>query len=114
MAGFIHIKGQKGLSVGSVAFNALAEFTRPFFKAEDQRLVKEIYLPLDEGGLDMVSLDEQGVEGFNAYYRGIRSAYEECKSKKSCGALGSQYFDMVMKSFDELINLLEEDERFRA
>lgn len=112
MAGFIHIKGDSGLSVGSITFNAIAEFTRSYFDENDRSYIKEIYSPLDEGGMDMVSLNDQGVEGFNAYYRGIKKAYDECIQKRKCGELGEKYFDMVMDSWKELIELLESDKRY--
>lgn len=112
MAGFIHIKNEDGLSVGSVGFNAITEFTRAYFGESDKEYISEIYSPLDEGGMDMISLNAQGVEGFNAYYLGIRNAYDDCIQKGKCGELGEQYFDMVMESWKELIDLLESDERY--
>lgn len=112
MAGFIHIKDEKGLSVGSIAFNAIAEFTRPYFKEADKKHIQEIYSPIDEGGMDMISLAEQDTQGFNAYYNGIHEAYNDCIRSKKCGDLGDQYFYMVMDSWKELIELLEKDERF--
>lgn len=112
MAGFIHIDGDNGLSVNSVAFNAIAELSRNYFSNQDKELVREIYSPIDEGGMDIISLDEERKEAFNAFYRGIKTAFEECKLLGKCGELEPQYFSSVMTSWDELIHLLERDERF--
>ena len=112
MAGFIQIRESKGLSVGSLTFNAISEISRSYFSDRDQQYISEIYSPLDEGGMDMLSLEDQGEQGFNAFYRGIKSAYDECIHKRRCGDLGEQYFELVMQSWKELIQLLEEDERF--
>jgi hypothetical protein len=113
VAGFIFFKGDNGLSIDGVAFNAIAEISRPYFNENDNKYIEEIYYPKDKGGMDMISLAEQDTEGFNAYYKGTRNAYEECMRESKCGELGSQYFDMVMEAWKELINLLECDDRFR-
>jgi len=112
MAGFIFINDDDGLSVNSMTFNAIAEFTRPFFATTDKVYIDEVYAPLDEGGMDMLSLADQNVIGFNAYFRGISRAYNECLKAGKCGQLADNYFDMVMKSWSELIELLENDSRF--
>jgi len=114
MAGFIHIKDNTGFPVNSVAFNAIVEFSRGFFNEEDRYLVREVYSPIDEGGMDMVSLDEEGREGFNAFYRGIKAAYDSCYESGRCGDLEMQYFSSVMESWEELLGLLESDKRFVA
>ena len=112
MAGFIRINGDEGVPVNSVTFNAIVEFSRSYFSEKDRGLVREIYSPVDEGGMDMVSLDGVGKEEFNAYYRGVKAAYVDCRLKGSCGELDSQYYNTVMESWKELILMLERDERF--
>ncbi|WP_157015899.1 hypothetical protein [Pseudomonas batumici] len=112
LAGTIFVKEGVGIPLSSVAFNAVVEFSRPFFEGGDGAYLKEIYAPLDEGGMDMISISEQGVEGFNAYYKGARKAYDQCLREGRCGGLGKQYFDMVFDAWRELIELLEADERF--
>ena len=113
MAGFIHINDKDGLSLGRISFNAIVEFTRPFFPKETKKTLEEIYDPVDNGGLDIITLVGQGEEAFNNYYKGIYKAYETCLKDKHCGELDSQYYEMVMGSFKDLINLLEIDERFK-
>ncbi len=112
MAGFIHIDGDNGLSVNSIAFNAIAEFSRNYFSNQDKELVRDIYSPIDEGGMDIISLDEEGEDEFNAFYRGIKSAFDECKSLGKCGGLEMQYFGSVMRAWEELIHMLEVDKRY--
>jgi len=41
MAGFIYINRENGLSVGSVAFNAITELTRPYFKKNSKEYISE-------------------------------------------------------------------------
>lgn len=112
MAGFIHIKDDNGFSVNSIAFNAIVEFSRKFFSEVEKKLVRDIYSPVDEGGMDMVSLDEENEDGFNTFYRGVKKAYDNCIISGKCGSLDPQYFTGVMSAWRELLELLEKDERF--
>ena len=114
MAGFIHIKDDAGFPVNSIAFNAIVEFSRQFFSEKDKELVRDIYSPVDEGGMNMVSLDEEGKDSFNAFYRGIKKAYDSCDERGKCGELEAQYFSSVMEAWKELLELLEGDERFAS
>ena len=111
MAGFIHISGDEGLPVNSITFNAIVEFSRNYFSGKDRELVREVYSPIDEGGMDMVSLDGEGKDEFNAFYRGVKAAYDDCRMKGRCGELDSQYYSTVMESWKELILMLERDDR---
>lgn len=112
MAGFIHIKNDTGLPINSVAFNAIVEFSRIFFSEIEENLVRNIYAPIDEGGMNMISLDEEGKEEFNAFYNGIKRAYDSCNDSGKCGNLDNQYFSGAMQSWRELLELLENDTRY--
>ena len=114
MAGFIQIKDEYGIALNSVTFNAIAEYPRNFFNFEEKKLIEEIYSPLDEGGMDMISLDGEAVESFNAYYSGIFRAFEYCKAQNKCGELGADNFGSVMSSWNELLEALRRDPRFEA
>ena len=114
MAGFIHIKDEDGFSLGSIAFNAIVEFSRSYFREEDEAIISAIYSPLDTGGFDMVTLNEQSEEGFNAYYYGIKKAYDDCTQKGRCGDLAEESFEMVMNTWKDLLDKLTSDERFKT
>ena len=114
MAGFIQIRGNHGLSVSSLAFEAISELTRPYLIDATKENVEAIYRPLDEGALDIISLDEQGEEGVDEFYKASRAAFEECRKLGKCGKLDDRFFDSVMRSWAELLGLIESDPRFRS
>lgn len=112
MAGFIHIQGGNGLSVNGITFNAISELSRPYFNDQDHPWIRPIYAPYDEGGMEILSLTSANETGFNGFYRGVALAYQECQRLGRCGQMDSAYFKTVMDSWEELLWLLESDQRF--
>ncbi len=112
MAGYIHITDDIGLSMSSISFNAIVEFPRKFFDSNSKEVEVEIYEPIDEGGMNFISLAEQDIEGFMVFYQAINLAYEESRKLGYCGNLDKQFFEMVMNTWKELLDLLKADPRF--
>lgn len=112
MSGYVHITHDTGLSMSTISFNAIVEFPRRYFDSSLKELESQIYEPVDEGDMDFISLIEQDSEGFMAFYKALSTAYAESEKTGKCGNLDSQFFEMVMVTWKQLLDLLESDSRF--
>ena len=112
MAGFIHISSTgRGLSISSRTFNIIVEKTRECF-GSNNFYIQKIYEPLDEGGLNIISLEEQNKEGFNIFYNATLLAmrqYKQCENMPEENLLRE---DLAYGSWKELLELLREDNRY--
>lgn len=105
MAGFIHISNEIGLSVGSNSFFRIVELTREYIDSSNV-YTKKIYEPLDEGGLNIISLEEQETAGFMYFYHASLCALD--RFKREC----HHESELTASSWKELLNMLENDIRF--
>lgn len=112
MAGYVHITTEAGLSMSSISFNAVIEYPRKYFNSSSKEIELAIYESVDKGEMDFISLIEQDSDGFMVFYKVLTSAYKECESVGICGSLDAQFYGMVMKTWAELLGLMEQDERF--
>jgi len=76
MAGYIHISSGIGISISTLSFDRIVESTRKLL-GNDNSYIQKIYEPLDEGGLNMISLEEQEKEGFYTFYNATELAFTE-------------------------------------
>lgn len=112
MAGYINIEKGKGLSLGSASFTAISELTRDCFdSSSSKKYIDEIYEAVDEGGMDILILEELDQEGFRAFYKATKDAFAKAKVSTD-NVIGPQHFELVMKSWEELLEILENDGRF--
>lgn len=111
MAGYVHITSNIGLSMSSVSFNAIIEFSRRYFDSNSKEYESKIYESIDEGEMDFVSLIEVDVDGFMAFYKALSLAYEESDKLGKCGNLDKQFYEMVMKTWRELLFLLKKESK---
>src|SRR5689334_11839202 len=77
MAKSIIISERKAVSLSTFAFWPIIDKTRERFSPEERAFMVEIYRPYDDEGQQFIALDEQGEEGFNAFYRATLAAYED-------------------------------------
>jgi hypothetical protein len=111
MAGFIHLSIGVGFPISSRTFNVIVEKTREYL-GNNNCYTQKIYEPLDEGGLDIISLEEQEEEGFNAFYNATVLAMEQYKFDTK---MSSEYLlkeDLIYKSWKELLDLIIKDNRY--
>jgi hypothetical protein len=112
MAGYVHITKDVGLSMSTISFNAIVEFPRKYFDSDSKEFESEIYEPVDEGGMDFISLIEQEASGFMVFYKVVNAAYKESERLGRCGNLDDQFYGMVMNTWAELLELLRADSRY--
>jgi hypothetical protein len=111
MAGLIHFSVGVGFPISSRSFNEIVERTREYL-LDNNYYAQKIYEPLDEGGLDIVSLEEQGEEGFNAFYMATLLAMEKYKQEKKLSEEDLIKGDLVYVSWGQLLELLRQDIRY--
>jgi hypothetical protein len=100
MAGAIVIAEGKALSMSGVDFEYLVEAIRGAFLDDEENFRTEIYRPLDEGGMDFISLRKQDKSGFNAFFRATQGASSKVSGvDRKC-------------LWDELITMLKSDPRY--
>jgi hypothetical protein len=107
MAGYICVSNVNGFGLSSSSFREIVERTRVNI-IDDRELMNKIYEPLDEGYLDIISVEEQDEKGFNDFYVASSNALGEYKKEKS----GSNHYLLTIKSWDELLDMLRQDSRF--
>jgi hypothetical protein len=111
MAGFIHLSIGIGFPISSRTFDVIVEKTREYLGINNY-YVQKIYEPLDEGGLDIISLEEQDKEEFNTFYNATVLAMEKYKCCKNISAEDLIEQDLIYKSWKELLDLLRKDKRY--
>jgi hypothetical protein len=111
MAGLIHLSIGIGFPISSRTFNVIVEETREYLGG-NKCYIQKIYESLDEGGLDIISLEEQDEEGFNAFYNATISAMEQYKHHKNMSSEDLLKEDLIYKSWKELLDFLRKDNRY--
>jgi hypothetical protein len=107
MAGYIELSNSSGISLSSNSFDEITERIREKMINNQSNMTK-IYEPLDEGALQIISLEEQDKKGFNIFYYAACEAFEEYEKEQ----FNSERYSLIVKSWNELINLLKQDDRF--
>lgn len=111
MAGFIHISSGAGLSISTLSFNRIVEHTRKLL-VTDNSCLQKIYEPLDEGGLNMISLEEQDKSGFHTFYKATKLAFFEYEEGLDQFKKEDSRYESTYQSWDELLKMLKQDNRF--
>ena len=102
----------KGFSMSGYAFNGIVERTRKHFRENEQLYLQKIYEPLDEGCQDIISLEEQNTEGFNAFYNATESAMKQYKEGKNMSEEDLLKEDIIYDSWKGVLEFLRKDDRF--
>ena len=76
---------------------------RSFLHSQDINIQEEVYGPLDEGGMDFISLQSLSKEGFSVFYDATRRAYDNELSESPDSHFKS--------SWNELLSSLLSDSR---
>ncbi len=111
MAGFIHISSGTGLSISTLSFNRIVEYTRKLL-VNDNCCLQKIYEPLDEGGFNMISLEEQDKSGFHTFYNATKLAFLEYEKGLDRFKKEDSRYESTYQSWDELLKMLKQDNRF--
>ena len=111
MAGYIHISSETGLSISTLSFVRIVEHTRNLLE-NDNCCPQKIYEPLDEGGLNIISLEEQDKEGFHTFYNATKLAFFEYKKGINQFKKEDSRYESTYQSWDELLKMLRQDNRF--
>lgn len=92
------------MSMSGMAFIHIAEAIRSFLRIEDIGTLRDIYRPLDEGGLDFISLDFLEKNDFESFFYAAHMAFDEEQR---------QYPESQFKQvWNELFERLSADPRF--
>jgi len=85
MAGAFLINQINGISMSGVEFTHITEAIRDLLKNQSQESLEAAYRPMDEGGMDFVSLKALDRKQFAAFYDAACKAYgnEQRKSLDS-------------------------------
>lgn len=112
MAGYIDIDEQRGFSLGSIPFMNIVDLTRESFKPNEEKYIEEIYDIYDNGGQDIISLEEQNSEGFNIFFKATNTSYQTYKQKFEHGSLKSEFAKITLDCWQEFIDILRNDKRY--
>ena len=83
MAGTILINDTISVAMSGVEFEHVVEAIRPFLSAKNSAIVDEAYNPLDEGGMDFISVETLNIEDFNVFCDAALSAFGDEMTKNS-------------------------------
>lgn len=72
MAGFIHISGNVGCSMGSQDFRALVEAVRSNFQPDENEIAAELYEYFDATSDCLMILNGKSKRVLNAFYNAVR------------------------------------------
>ena len=61
--------------MSGLAFDHILAAIRPIVGSHDVGLVKQIWEPVDEGGMDFISVKHLNREEYDLFYRSVRDAY---------------------------------------
>lgn len=76
MAGAIIIADKRGVSMSGLAFQHIIGAIRPIIRARDEPLAEQIWEPIDEGGMDFVSLEFLDRDSYRVFCESVRDASE--------------------------------------
>lgn len=74
MAGAIIVSESAGVSLNGLEFAHIIDAIRPILSVHDNSLVNQIWEPVDEGGMDFISVESLNVAGYQAFYESAREA----------------------------------------
>ena len=112
MAGFVQVKEETGFPMATIAFNAIAELLRKDIEDYGREIYDKVYEALDQGGLDMLSLDTLDKDEYRLCIECIERSYARCSAEKRCGELDAAYYQYVMSTLDKLFHFLKMDSRY--
>lgn len=104
MAGTILIGEKKGLPLSTIEFDYLVERIRLAFNNVDEDFMREIYEPLDEGGMTFISLIGLNEKGFQAFAHATAQAYSQDSQEGAISKYKSRW--------NELLAVLADDPRY--
>ena len=110
MAGSVIIGKNTGFSASGLKLIPIAERTKDVLSRDASEYVEDIYEAYDYQS--MIVLNRQSAEGFMAFYCATVAAYHEFRRDCTARGLESDYIEDISDNWRELIQLLEEDERF--
>lgn len=113
MAGFVQIKDETGFPMATMTFNAIAELSRKNIETIGQGVYEKVYETLDQGGLDILTLDALDKNEYMLCVKSIEASYANCLAAKRCGDLDAAYYASVMSTWDEFVGFLKKDSRYQ-
>lgn len=75
MAGAILINEVDGVSMSGVEFGHITQAIRSLLQRQSPDILEEVYRPLDEGGMEFVSLKALDRKAFAVFFEAARRAY---------------------------------------
>lgn len=106
MAGAILIGEKTGVSMSGVEFDHLVEAIRPFFATNSSAIVDEVYSPVDEGGMDFISVQSLSPDAFNSFRSAVLAAFKDELKRNP----NSQFQNV----WNEVLTKLDSDPRRRV
>jgi hypothetical protein len=104
LAGAIFISKELRLPVSTREFDYLAQRIRQAFDAECQAFLQEIYSPVDDAGMNIISAENGGEAGLHAFFRAVVRA----RLKDS----GEPGYEVYARFWNDLLALIRLDPRF--
>jgi hypothetical protein len=106
MTGDIIISDKLSFCVRTIDFDYLINCIRAEFEPQDAKFQKEMYWCEDEACSQMIRVDEQGVEGFKAFFNAATKAQLTAASKDN--------YSRVQSMWDKLLDTLRSDPRYSS
>ena len=97
MAGSIFLSKELRLPVSTQQFGYLVERIRPAFDTDEQEHLREIYSPMDEGGMNFISAEHEGEAGFKALFYAVVKANSIAASEDNYGSFAPLWSDLLAK-----------------
>ena len=104
MSGSVIISADLGVAMRSSDFDDIVERIRSEFGAEEMPIVEGIYAPLDDEGMDFISLRQVNGAAFACFVRAAERARVLAEARES--------FPMRRDAWEELFMKLAADPRF--
>lgn len=105
MASAILISENSGFSISGVEFDYLVESIRKILTIKNRTLLNNIFQPLDEGGMDFISIESLSKTEFNEFHEAVILAYK--------GQIENSLNIKLHTTWKELLSKLEMDNRYR-
>ncbi|UXU89088.1 hypothetical protein [Burkholderia sp. S-53] len=103
MAGMIFITSERRLPLSSLQFDFVVHHLREAFLPADQAVREQVFRPLDEGGMDIISADELSVLDYRVFVTVVERAFMRAASTAG--------FDAREKVWNVLCEMVRNDER---
>jgi hypothetical protein len=95
MAGTILIGKKSGLAVSSIEFDYMIDRIRGAFMPGEENIRKQVFEPLDDGGMTFISAADIDAHSYHVFSRAIRRAHEKAMLEESFPKHQTAWLDLI-------------------